>query len=361
MRHICFAVLFLAAMFIMPSQDALAQQTAQSEKPLKVITIERQPFSMIAGDKYTGFSIDLWNAVASDLGRKTEFITSPSFAGMLEAVESGEADAAIANISITSTREKIIDFSHPIFDSGLQIMMRQHGSSAGIISALFTWQMFGWLAMGGLVLFAAATVMWFFERRAQPFFNQPYREGIWQSFWWALNVVVNGGFEERIPKSWPGRVFAVLLVISSLFVVSIFVAKITATLTVGELRSSIETLSDLHGKNVGTTSGSTSATYLKSNQVRHAQLSDIKTLFKNLENGSLDAIVHDAPILAYYAETKGKGVVRTVGKIFHREKYGIALKQGSPLVEPVNLSLLRLRENGTYQSLVDKWFGETYR
>lgn len=361
LRQIYFAVsLFLSLTILQPSQ-ALAQQKTAISEPLTVITIERQPFSILNDGKYSGFSIDLWNAVAKELGRETKFVTSPTFSGMLEAVQQGTADAAIANISITSAREEIIDFSHPIFDAGLQIMVPVHGAAAGILSALFTWEMFGWLATGGLVLFIAATLMWFFERRSQPFFDQPYKEGIWRSFWWALNVVVNGGFEERIPSSWPGRIFAVLLVISSLFVVSIFVAKITATLTVGELRSSVQSISELHGKAVGTTAGSTSAAYLKSQSVRHRELGSINMLFQSLEDGRLNAIVHDAPILAYYAQSRGKGVVQTVGKIFHREKYGIALKQRSPLVEPINLSLLRLRENGTYQALINKWFGEDYR
>lgn len=361
LRQICIVVLFFAFLGVASPHQSFAQQSAQNTAPFKVITIERRPFSFVVDGKYSGFSIDLWNAIASDLGRTTKFITASKFSGLLQAVEQDSVDIAIANISITSKREEVVDFSHPIFDSGLQIMMRVHGSSAGILSTLFTWQMFGWLAVGGLVLFSVATLMWFFERRSQDFFNQPYREGIWRSFWWALNVVVNGGFEERIPNSWPGRIFAVILVISSLFVVSIFVAKITATLTVGELRSSIQSLSDLHGKTVATTTGSTSSAYLQTNLVRHQKLNSISALFAGLESGKLDAIVHDAPILAYYAATRGKGIVKTVGPIFHREKYGIVLKQGSALVEPVNLSLLRLRENGTYQILIDKWFGETYR
>lgn len=361
LRQFYLAFLVLIPIFISAAPSAVAQQKAQSDKTLRVITVERRPFSLLNDGVYSGFSIDLWRAVAKDLGRQTEFSTSPTFSGMLDAVQTGSADVAIANISITSKREAVIDFSHPIFDSGLQIMMRVHDSSSGILSTLFTWEIFGWLALGGLVLFAAATLMWFFERRSQPFFQHTYREGIWRSFWWALNVVVNGGFEERVPHTWPGRIFAVLLVIASLFVVSIFVAKITATITVGELRSSVQSLSDLYGKRVGTTKGSTSEAYLKENSVRYRTFADIDSLFIKLEQGELDAIVHDAPILAYYAQTQGKGFLQTVGKIFHKEKYGIVLKQGSSLVEPVNLSLLRLRENGTYQSLIDKWFGDSYR
>ncbi len=358
LRRLCLTWLVLFALV----PDAVrAQETITGKTTLRIMTIERQPFAIIEAGKYSGFSIDLWRALAGQMNVKTEFDTASSFNDMLDAVKNGSVDAAIANISITSAREEVFDFSQPIFDAGLQILIKQNSGSAGILSALLTWQMFAWLATGAFILFLAATLMWFFERRSNSFFETPYREGIWPSFWWALNVVVNGGFEERIPKSWPGRFFAVLLVVASLFVVSIFVAKITATLTVGELRSSVQSLSDLYGRKIGTTAGSTTASYLKSRSLRFEEFKNIKTMFAALENGRLDAVVHDAPIVAYYAETKGKGIVRTAGKIFRPEKYGIALAQGSKLVEPINRSLLKLREDGTYEALVKKWFGDTYQ
>lgn len=244
-------------------------------------------------------------------------------------------------------------------DAGLQILIPAGGSTS-ILSAFLTWEMAAWIVIGSLVLLFAATMMWFFERRSQPYFQGTYREGIWPSFWWALNIVINGGFEERVPKSWPGRVFAVGLVISSLFVVSLFVAKITTPMTVGALQSDVQTINDLYGKNVGTTAGSTSANYLETRSLRFQEFSGIDPLFAALEAGELDAVIHDVPIVSYYAETSSKGVVQTAGKIFQPEKYGIALQQGSPMIEEINLGLLKLREDGTYQSLDEKWFGEGY-
>jgi len=70
----------------------------------------------------TGFSVDLMTAIGAELGRSVTFDRYDSFGDMLGAVQSGTADAAIANISITSERELIMDFSQPIFDSGLQVM-----------------------------------------------------------------------------------------------------------------------------------------------------------------------------------------------------------------------------------------------
>ena len=359
-RVVLLVVLLGSAMIMLPMSGS-AQQTAESEKVFKIQTIERRPFTIISPTGYSGFGVDLWKELAGQLDMRYEFATASTFIGMLEAVKTGDADAAIGNISITADREASMDFTQPIFDAGLQIMIPENNAAASLAGALFTWDMFGLLAMGAIVLFLAGSMMWVFERRAQPYFEHPYKDVAWRSFWWALIVVVNGGFEERMPMSWPGRFFAVVLVVSSLFVVSIFVAKITATLTVNELRSSIGSVSDLVGKKVGTTAGSTSATHLASRSVPFSEFDNINALFKALETGELDAIVHDAPVLSYYAQNDGKGLVKTTGSIFRPEKYGIVLPEGSPLREQINRALLRLREDGTYRSLLTKWFGENYR
>ena len=356
---LAFAMI-VAAIMTMPLSGS-AQQAADSDKVLKIMMVERQPFAIISPSGYSGFGADLWKELAGQLSIRYEFVTAPTFADMLQAVETGKADAAVGNISITAEREATMDFTHAIFDAGLQIMIPEDNASASLAAAVLTWDMFVLLALGGMVLFAAGSLMWVFERRAQPYFQTSYKEGAWRSFWWALIVVVNGGFEERMPASWPGRFFAIVLVVSSLFVVSIFVAKITTTLTVNELRSSIESVSDLHGKRTGTTAGSTSASYLASRSVSFTEFHDIDQMFKALVNGELDAVVHDAPILSYYVQNDGKGLVRTTGGIFRPEKYAIALPQSSPLVEPINRALLKVRETGTYRALLTNWFGESYQ
>ncbi|MGI9407649.1 MAG: transporter substrate-binding domain-containing protein, partial [Hyphomicrobiaceae bacterium] len=327
---------------------------------LTVMTIERRPFSSKTADGYSGFSVDLWTAIAKDRGWTFTWQDAASFKEMLGAVEGKSADLAIANISITAAREQIMDFSQPVFDAGLQILVPEEGSATGVLSAILTWDMLGWLLTAGLLLFVVGNLMWFFERRSQPYFETTYKDSLWPSFWWALNLLINGGFEERVPRSLPGRVFGTLLVVASLFVVSAFVAKITSALTVGQLKAQVQSYNDLYGRRVGTTAGSTAAVFLEKHAVRHRTFASVDALFGELESGTLDAVVHDAPIVAYYAATIGKGRFQTVGPILQPEKYGIALRQGSPLTEPINLSLLRLRENGTYATLVKRWFGDAY-
>ena len=131
------------------------------------------------------------------------------------------------------------------------------GKAASPLSALFTWEIFWALSIAIVMLFGGGMLMWVFERHASDYFRRPAKDAVFPAFWWALTLVVNGGFEERIPQSRMGRGFAVVLVVASLFVVSVFVATITAAITVDALKGSINSLSDLEGKRVGTIRGST--------------------------------------------------------------------------------------------------------
>ena len=332
-------------------------QAGEAPAKLKIMTIERKPFAMVMNGKLVGFSVDLWDAMAQELGLAYDFEVATQFSDMLGRVEVQEADAAIANITITSAREQKMDFTQPIFDSGIQVLVRDEDGPAGLVGALFNWEMLGLIVLAGVILFIIANLMWFFERREQPYFQYPYKEGIWRSFWWALNVIVNGGFEERVPQTRRGRAFAVFLVIASLFLVSAFVAKITASLTVSELKAQIQSYRDLFNRRVGTTVGSTSASFLDFHSVPYRHFEKMDAVFKALEDGQLDAIVHDAPVLRYYANTSGRGQVRLVGSVLRPEKYGIALQAGSPYRERIDRILLKMREDGRYDEIYRRWFG----
>ena len=277
---------------------------------------------------------------------------------MLDAVQDGSVDAALANISITAERERLMDFSQPIFESGVQVMMTsQASSSATLPKALFTRQI-GLSVLAALVLlFGGGMLMWAFERHKQPYFDRSARDAAFPAFWWALNLVVNGGFEERVSQSRGGRFFAVILVISSLFIVSILVVQITAALTISAIQSNIDSINDLEGRPVGTIDGSTSAAYIDQRGIGFRGYSDQQVMLADFEADELDAVVFDGPILAYYVRTKSDGNAQLLERVYKPENYGMVFPTSSNLREDVDQAMLRLREDGTYNELLIKWFG----
>lgn len=327
---------------------------------ITVATVSRPPFSMDVDGVNTGFSVDLMEDAASRVGFDVEWLRLDSFADMLLSVQDGRADAAVANISITSERETAMDFSQPMFASGIQVLLPPDTSKANsILAALLTPQV-GALIIAALgLIFGVGMLMWLFERKRQAFFDRPAREAAFPAFWWALNLVVNGGFEERMPQSRGGRFFAVVLVIGSLFFVSIFVANITAAMTVNAISENFEGLSDLEQRKVGTVEGSTSASFLNQRDIRHIGFVGTEPLFRSFEIGVIDAIVFDAPILAYYAKSQNPNGTRLVDAIYRSENYGIAFPSGSMLREDIDQALLSMIEDGTSDTLKAKWFGSS--
>ncbi len=336
---------------------SLSVQSAGFAQELRVTTVERTPFAMKQADgSLTGFSVELWEMVSQELGVTSSFVVLDSFAQMLKTVETGGADLAIGNISITAERETHLNFSHPVFDAGLQILVPANGDGGGLLDAVFNRRMAGLVALAALVIFVVGNLMWFFERHKAPYFQRSYRDGMWPSFWWAMHALISGGFEEHVPRSIPGRILGTVLLISTLFLVSAFVATLTSAMTVSRLQSDIRGVDDLPGKTVGTTAGSTASAYLTTRKIKHETFDNINALFAALRSKKLDAVVHDAPVLAYYASHQGQGEVTLTGPLFKAEKYGIALPEASTYLEPVNRALLKLRENGQYQQVYERWF-----
>jgi glutamine transport system substrate-binding protein len=80
------------------------------------------PFEFRHKGEYIGFDIDLWEAIADEL--KLEYrLQSMDFLGIIPALQVGQVDVALAGITITPEREKVLDFSDGYYESGFSIMV----------------------------------------------------------------------------------------------------------------------------------------------------------------------------------------------------------------------------------------------
>lgn len=84
------------------------------------------PMEFIQGGKRTGFDIELTEALAAEMGKKIEWIDI-DFKGLIPAVVSGRADAAVSAIYITAARSEVVDFSDPYYAGGLVVLTKIDG------------------------------------------------------------------------------------------------------------------------------------------------------------------------------------------------------------------------------------------
>ncbi len=336
-------------------------------KTLRVLTKPIAPFVIPNGTGgVTGFSMDLWEAIARRMNMKSELTVLPTLKALLDSVREGAGDIGIAAITITAERESWLDFSHPYFRSGLQILVRKENSGVlsqalGVLKGMLSSPSFQLALMGlGILVILVAHLIWLVERHRNPDFTRSYPLGVWDAIYWTLVTISTVGYGDKTPKTHFGRLIALVLIVFGYVAFAWFTATITSAVTVSELEGVIRGPEDLPGRRVATVAHSTAENYL-----RHLPgttimtVSRIEDAYALLEAGKVEAVVYDFPALSYYVSHGGQGKVQTAGPIFSHEPYGIAMQEGSPLRESVNQALLHVLESGEYTRIYKKWFGKT--
>ena len=101
---------------------SLSATVAMSDDLIVATDTAFVPFEFKEGDKYVGFDIDMWDAIASDLGVTYE-LRPMDFNGIIPALQTGQVDVALAGITIKDSRKEVIDFSDGYYDSGFLLMV----------------------------------------------------------------------------------------------------------------------------------------------------------------------------------------------------------------------------------------------
>jgi len=348
------------ALMLFTFGPAVAQSAKQE---LRVVTRVLPPLVVEQpGAAFSGFSIELWSKISEKLNLKSKYHAAPNVGALLEDIRAGKADVGVAAVSIISKREEEFDFSQPILNAGLQIMVRGKGHESDanplwdLLGLLFSSTILVWLGIALLLIIIPAHVVWYLERNQKDGIipTDKYIPGIFYALYWAAATLATQA--EIAPRHWLARVVTVLWMFTAVVFVAFYTAQLTATLTVQQIQGGINGPEDLVGKKVATTRGSTGAAALRTLRADVLEVERIEDAYKALLERRADAVVFDAPVLLFYAAKDGKGRVQMVGSPFRKEDYGIVFPRNHPLRKQVNVALLALREDGTYQQLYDKWF-----
>ncbi|MDB0437931.1 transporter substrate-binding domain-containing protein [Clostridioides difficile] len=111
----------------------LAIGCSKKEEPKKeekkVITVatgaKYYPFNFREDGKMQGFEIDIWNEIGKRLDSEVKYeVNNGDTGGLLGMVDSGKADTAAQQISVTPEREEVYDFTVPYAYNPLMITIR---------------------------------------------------------------------------------------------------------------------------------------------------------------------------------------------------------------------------------------------
>lgn len=319
------------------------------------------PFAMQDQEgNWRGITVELWELIAEELELLYRY-QPVSLEGMLEGVQDRTIDVAAAALSITSQRERVMDFSHPFYHAGLSIAVasRPVPSWLSVARRLISWEFIKVLGVLALILLIFGFLMWLFERRRNraQFGGHP-TEGIGSGFWWSAVTMTTVGYGDKAPLTLGGRLVALVWMFSSIVIVSSITAAITSTLTVASLDVGIQGPKDLPQVKAGTIRKTTSVNYFLERGMHPQLYETLDEALQALASGEIEALVYDAPILSYLINKRYPGKLTVIPRTFEEQQYGIALAFESPLRQDINHILLELIESGEFRRIKQRYLGQ---
>ena len=339
------------------SWEKLLPSAAPRSITITVGTYQQRPFVFWEDEQTYGYSIDLWQDVASAMDVKTTFVQYENVTELLKAVNSKEVDIGISGISITPAREGgDFDFSYPIYHSGLQLMIRRKRVNPLITIAqdLGGWQ--SALAVSRILglSIVAGGLIWFLEHKKNEDFPTKIIPGIGQGIWFAVVTLGTFGYGDITPKTVSGRLVAVVWMAFSFFVLGDFISTMTAA---RQERIEGTTLVDLQGERIGAVLNTSAYFYLRNEPVQLKDFPTFQNAVKSLREGNLEGIVADYPTVKYLT-LENKEFVLT-GNLLNHESYGIITRDGNEiLMEAIDREVLKLERSGRIDQLRLNWFGD---
>ncbi|XP_074018432.1 glutamate receptor ionotropic, kainate 4 isoform X4 [Numenius arquata] len=292
-----------------------------------------------------------------------------------------KADLAVAGLTITAEREKVIDFSKPFMTLGISILYRVHmGRKPGYFSFLDPFSPGVWLFM--LLAYLAVSCVLFLVARLTPYewySPHPCSQGrcnllvnqysLGNSLWFPV-----GGFMQQgstiAPQALSTRCVSGVWWAFTLIIISSYTANLAAFLTVQRMDVPIESVDDLADQTAieyGTIHGGSSMTFFQNSRYQTYQrmwnymYSKQPSVFvKSTEEGiarvlnSNYAFLLESTMNEYYRQRNCN--LTQVGGLLDTKGYGIGMPVGSVFRDEFDLAILQLQENNRLEILKRKWW-----
>lgn len=338
---------------------------AQAEAPRLVVgTMRMPPFALRSDDgAWSGLSIELWQRIAAELGVASdykEFDYDPD--GLLDAVERGGVDVAIAAIPVTPEGEARFDFSHPYFAAGLGIAVRvlPDGGGFGALRALFTLQLLGAVAGLACVLLTVGSLVWLSERRRNPgHFDPRPVQGVGDGVWWAAVTMTTTGYGDKTPITARGRAIGLVWMFASIFCIALFSATLASSFVVNKLRTTVSGPNDLQSARVGVVTGTAGEQWLRLQGLSGRTFPFVIQASKALQRGEIDAIVFERAILGHMIKEYAWTDLQVLPQTLAVRDFGLALPTNSARKEDINRALLTVTQRPEWREIVKSYVGMT--
>jgi polar amino acid transport system substrate-binding protein len=330
-----------------------------SDRELVVATKEAPPFVMKRSDgTLYGISIDLWRRIAEQLHLRYHFSEQETVQALLKGTEEGSFDAAIAALTATAARERVVDFSQPFYSTGLGVAVpASENEWTSILRTILSFGFFQAVLALLAIALCVGFVIWLLERNKTEHFGGGMK-GLGTGVWWSTMAMTRGGAAQNAPATLAGRIVATGWMIASVITFAIFTAGITSTLTKRELQGVVHSMNDLRSVRVGAPTGSTTVEYLDRQRISYRGFPNPQAGLNALQAHAIDAFVYDKPLLTWLILQDYSNTLRVLDITFDTQNYAVALPKGSALGRILDTPLLEQTESDWWEQVLYQYLGK---
>ncbi|KAL8603458.1 hypothetical protein ACOMHN_053125 [Nucella lapillus] len=297
-----------------------------------------------------------------------------------ECLRTTEADIAFAPLTITSDREKVLDFTKPFMSLGISIMItRPLDTDPHVFSFMEPLSQEIWLCTV-FAFIGVSVVLFLVSRFSAEEWSVDSGEGrlsndftIGNSLWFSLGAFMQQGCDV-LPKSVSGRIVTSVWWFFTLIIISSYTANLAAYLTTMRMSAPIKSAEDLAKQTeikYGTmASGSTNAFFNQTTVSLYQRMWSFMTSQKNVfvdsnsqgirkvrESHGKYAFLIESTTNEYHNNREPCDTMK-VGSNLDSKGYGVATPMGSDIRDRLTLSILELREHGELEQLKKYWWFE---
>ncbi|CAD6188888.1 unnamed protein product [Caenorhabditis auriculariae] len=365
------------------------QTSIRESRTLKVTSILERPyviekFSPNGKTIYEGFCVDLLDKLAEMLhfdyqlkivkdNKYGEQINgTDQWDGMIGEILRGDADMAVAPITVTATRLEVIDFTDPFLQLGISMLMRQpgHKSTSSLTRFLYPLSESVWIysliatVLTSLIVNLAAV---FSQKESAAEFN------VLNSVWYLVCISLRAGSGYNC-QAGATRFISTVWFTFTLILIAQYTANFAALLTIDRKSMpfhSFEELGNQSDYNFGAILGGSTMQFFK-----YSRIETFSRLWERMQSASPSVFVktnHEGvqKVLAEkyvflmesatldYQVTQNCNLTRVGNVVLGSNGYSIGLPKGSKWREKLTRQILDLNEKGIILMLKNNWWKKT--
>lgn len=350
----------------------------------------RENGSRVCGKHFfQGFCIDLAEKVAEKInmtydiclvkdGQYGKELADKSWDGVIGELLNQEADVAVAPVTITSDREKVVDFTKPFLSLGISIMIKKPPDKGShIFSFMEPLSSEIWMCI--LFAYVGVSVVLFLVSRFSPAEWKVDETNITNDFtisnslWYALGAFMQQGCDIS-PSAVSGRIVGSVWWFFTLIIISSYTANLAAFLTVDRMNTPINSVEDLAKQTkiqYGCLDGG--ATYSFFNKSKFAlyermfaYMNSVPDVFVKSTALGIQKVRDSNGLYAFLLESTTNEYTNLrlpcdtmkIGSNLDSKGYGIATPPSSILRDTLTLAVLALRESGELAQIKKHWFDD---